>query len=188
VPAGAARGERVGRGALHRTGDAAGAAHRGGLGTALAPADYVTAGKLGGEPFRFDVHYRYVSPTLDLNAVGFLRSQNQQLAGLGLHYTRPNGVGVLHRFDVDFNASQSWTTDHRLLPRNGAVNLNVRGVFPGWYTLGTEVGMTLLGYDVRELSGTGLAFFRRPELYMAVLWNTDESKSFFAKWSYWWSI
>ncbi|WNG59955.1 carbohydrate binding family 9 domain-containing protein [Archangium gephyra] len=140
---------------------------------------YVTAGKLGGEPFRFDVNYRYASPTLDLNSVGFLRSQNQQIAGLGLHYTRPNGVGMLHRFDVDFTASQSWTTDGRLLPRNGAVNLNVRGVFPGWYTLGTEVGMTLLGYDVREISGTGLGFYRRPELYMAVLWNTDESKSFF---------
>ncbi|HYO72181.1 MAG TPA: DUF5916 domain-containing protein [Archangium sp.] len=140
---------------------------------------YVAAGKLGGEPFRFDVNYRYASPTLDLNAVGFLRSQNQQIAGLGLHYTRPNGMGVLHRFDADFTASQSWTTDGRLLPRNGAVNLNVRGVFPGWYTLGTEMGMTVLGYDVREISGTGLAFYRRPEVYLAVLWNTDESKPFF---------
>ncbi|MGZ3458884.1 MAG: DUF5916 domain-containing protein, partial [Archangium sp.] len=140
---------------------------------------YLTAGKLGGEPFRFDASYSYASPTLDLNSLGFLRSQNQQIAGLGLHYTRPNGMGILHRFDVDLNGSQSWTTDGRLLPRNGASSLNVRGVFPGWYTLGTEVGLTVLGYDVREISGTGIAFFRRPELYMSVFLNTDASKPFF---------
>jgi hypothetical protein len=38
----------------------------------------VQAGKLGGEPFRFDLNFSHISPTLDLNGAGFLPTQNQQ--------------------------------------------------------------------------------------------------------------
>ena len=44
--------------------------------------------------------YRYSSPTLDLNAVGDLPSQNLQSLTARMRYVKPNGWGKLHSLEL----------------------------------------------------------------------------------------
>lgn len=134
---------------------------------------YVTAGKLGGEPFRFDVSYRYNAPTLELNAAGYLPSQNEHSAAVYLRYIRPSGLGLLHSFDAYALANGTWTADGRGIDRVRRVGVGVNAVLPGFYELGLELGNLDPRFDTRELPGTGIPYQRAGLHYLSLLVQSD---------------
>ncbi len=150
-------------------------------GTLLHPGDtgyggYVTAGKMGGEPWRFDVSYRYASPTLDLNATGLLRTQNEHGVSAFMHFVKTKGWGFFHRFDADFGVFSYWTTDGRGLLRSQGLNLNVRGIFPGFHYAGIELGVNQPFLDVREISGSGVPFRRNGDSFVVLFAGTNSNQ------------
>jgi hypothetical protein len=120
------------------------------------------------------------SPKLDLNGVGmgFQPLSNIQWADLTLHYTRPNGVGPFRSLAVEALVDLNWSADGRWLPRGLNASLHAEAQLPGYEVIGLDVGLDWIQFDTREITGTGVAFERVPELF-AVLWGqTDASKPF----------
>jgi hypothetical protein len=150
-------------------------------GTALARGQsgwgtYLQAGKLGGEPFRFDLDYSRISPTLDLNGAGFLPTQNQQDVVGELHYIRPGGVGPLHSFDSALNGRHTTSTEGRGITRNRNVTLSINAVLPGFHKLGIDAGYEMSYFDIREVTGRGVPLQRLPLYYFTILGETDPSR------------
>jgi hypothetical protein len=141
-----------------------------GLGT------YLQAGKVGGEPFRFNMRYQRSSPTLELNATGFLPSQNQQYLGATATFTRPAGLGPLHSLDASLTAEGQWSTDGRLVDRGKGIRANVTALLPGFHLLSLEAGNYQPPYDIREITGTGIPFQRSGERYAQLLGESDRTR------------
>ena len=144
----------------------------------LGMGAYVEGGKQGGEPFRFKLGYRYASPALDLNAMGYLRSQNDQVASLTLQYVRPSGIGPLHRFVATLAGTTSWTTDGRAINRGNKVNLRLSATVPGFHVLGLNVGASQPAFDVREIAGTGIPFERPNDAFLVFFLTSDPHQVF----------
>ncbi|WP_224248820.1 DUF5916 domain-containing protein [Hyalangium gracile] len=142
---------------------------------------YVTAGKFGGEPFRFDVTYRYNAPTLELNAIGYLPYQNEHVGAVHLRYTRPSGFGLLHAFDLYSVAYGTWTADGQGIDRNRRLAVGSAAVIPGFHELTLELGTLDPRFDTREIPGTGIAYQRVGFHYLNLLLQTNPHRplSFF---------
>ena len=134
---------------------------------------YVNFGKLGGEPFRFDMRYRYASPTLELNAAGFLPTQNHQYLGGAFQYVRPGGWGPLHSFAAILILERRWSADTRQLALLEGATLKLVSLLPGFHSLELEAGYYLPSYDLRELTGSGVALERPSERYLGLFGETD---------------
>ncbi|RJS27592.1 hypothetical protein DRW03_03470 [Corallococcus sp. H22C18031201] len=150
-------------------------------GTLLHPGDggyggYVRAGKFGGEGFRWDLGYDFSTPTLELNATGYQRTQNEQAPRVELRYQRPNGFGPLRDFSVNLIGSTAWTTDGRLINRGSRVTLDVTAQLPSSDTLGMQMGMNVGGYDVRELAGTGIPLQKEFSDFLLLNWKTNSNR------------
>jgi hypothetical protein len=145
---------------------------------------YLQAGKLGGEPFRFDVNFSRISPTLDLNGAGFLPTQNQQDLVAELHYIRPGGFGGLHAFDSALSGRQTYSTDGRGTNRNRNVTLAINATLPGFHKLGLDTGYEAAHLDIREITGRGIGVPRLPLVYLALLGETDPSRMLSASGSF----
>jgi hypothetical protein len=137
---------------------------------------YLTAGKYGGEPLRFDVGYRYSSPTLELNPMGFLPTQNQHVLSANVHFIRPSGLGVFHAFDSYVAASGAWTADGLRLERNRRLALNANAVLPGFHYLELEAGYSDPRFDPREIPRSGVAFERVGFVYAGAHFETDANQ------------
>ncbi|HET9599675.1 MAG TPA: DUF5916 domain-containing protein [Anaeromyxobacteraceae bacterium] len=146
--------------------------HRGELGTGA----YLRAGKRGGEPFRFDLGWTYASPTLDLNASGFQRTQNEQEGAATLRLVKTQ-LGPFHELRGYVKGYTRFTTDGRGLERG-------RGVETGFYAIWREPYLTANcwlnhddpEYDVREIAGTGIPFRRTASETATCELITDEAK------------
>lgn len=134
-------------------------------------------GKLGGEPWRFDVVYAYIGKRLDLNATGFQPLNDFQWADLDLAYVRPSGVGPFHALEVKYNLDLNWSTDGRWLPRGVNTNVFSKVQLPGYQTVAVRVALENLQYDSRELPGEGIAFQRDGTWFVAVELGSDPSKA-----------
>lgn len=150
-------------------------------GTRLAPGDFgygghLRAGKLGGEPFRFDVTYVYEDPKLDLNAMGFQPLSNYHWADLNLHYVKPSGVGRVRNLSVDYNLDLNWSADGRALPRGINTNVSAQVQLPSYDWVGARVGLEKPQFDTREIYGSGVPFERLTDLYVAVWVTTDPNR------------
>jgi len=138
---------------------------------------YVQAGKVGGAPFRFDVNYAHISPTLDLNGAGFLPTQNRQDLIGEVRYVLPTGFGALHSFDATLNDHQAWSTDGRDVNRGHNVTFNSNAVLPGFHKVGIDTGCELSYFDIREITGRGIPFQRIGLCYFAVSGETDPARA-----------
>lgn len=152
-------------------------------GVKLAPGTlgfggHARAGKLGGEPFRFDVVYVLLSPTLDLNAMGFQPLSNFQWADLNLHYVRPNGVGTLRSLDVYYNLDLNWSADGRWLARGINTMLGAEVQLESFHTLGIVGGLEDPQYDTREMPKAGVAFQRLADVFLQLYGSSDSSQPF----------
>jgi len=117
---------------------------------------YLRAGKFGGEGFRWDVGDDFSTPTLDLNATGFQRTQNEHAPRLSLHYYRPNGMGPLKTFSANLSGGSRWTTDGRGINRGSWLEATVDATLPSFDYVEVAGTLDAGGYDVRQLGGTGV--------------------------------
>jgi hypothetical protein len=152
-------------------------------GVTLRPGDqgfgaYAAVRRQGGEPWRFDVLYEYESPRLDLNASGYLRTQNQQGLYTWLRFVRPSLNGALLAFDVALIGEAFFTTDDRGLARSRAVMLRAHARHESYTDFGCTAGMHDPVWDVREISGSGLAYRRPPYAIAECYVSTDYSRPF----------
>jgi hypothetical protein len=137
---------------------------------------FVQGGKLGGEPFRFDLAYSYLSPTLELNPVGFLPTQNLQQAQGFLHWVRPHGWRSLHAYEIRLGGLGRFTSDGRRLRRGTNANLRAAAVLPGFHEVGFELGAEASKMDVREITGSGVPLEKAAAQYLVLFGTTDASR------------
>ena len=98
----AAAGRRSGRDAPRR--------HRAAPGH-LGAGAFASAGIEGGEPWRFDVTWQYESPRLDLNTLGYQKTQNEQMGRAVRRYVRPTGNDWFRSGPSSSAARRRATTD-----------------------------------------------------------------------------
>jgi hypothetical protein len=137
---------------------------------------YVRAGKFGGDGFRWDVGYDFSTPTLELNATGFQRTQNEHAPRLALHYQRPNGMGPFKGFYGNLSGGSGWTTDGRSVNRGSWININAAVDLPSFDFVGLEAGVNLGGYDIRELDSTGIPLEREHSSFFVFFWETNANR------------
>jgi hypothetical protein len=145
---------------------------------ALGAGGHLRAGKLGGEPFRFDVVYVFLSPTVDFNAMGFQPYSNFQWADLNLHYVRPNGVGPFRALSLYYNLDLNWSTDGRGTPRGVNTFLGGEAQLSSFHTVGVVGGLEDPQYDTREIPERGLAFQRQTNVFLKLYGNSDPNQPF----------
>ena len=155
-------------------------------GTVMRPDDlgyggYFRAGKLGGEPWRFDVSGVYASPKLDLNGVGmgFQPLSNIWWVDASVKYTRPNGVGPFRSLTLDALVDLNWSTDGQDLPRGVNAFLHGEVQLPGYQYLGFNLGWEDPQFDPREIWAAGVPFQRLPDLFLTLYGQSDLNQAFF---------
>lgn len=149
---------------------------RGDLGAGV----YAALKRQGGEPWRFDLTYEYASPRLDLNASGYLKSQNLQILGLALRHTRPAGGGPLLNWEIALHGEATATTDSRNISRGNVVWLSGDVRFRDFTEITCEAGAKDPRYDVREIVYSGIPYQKPPFLYGDCSVSTDQSRAFAA--------
>jgi hypothetical protein len=150
-------------------------------GTVLRPGDlgwggFVAFGRNGGEPWRLDVDLEYQSPRLELNAVGFQRTQNEVRLRPAIRYVRPTGSGPFHSLSHVLGADLRATTDGTWRRRGAtlfyAQDLQLRT----FQNLGCEVDLDLPADDVREIARSAIALARTGSWNTSCYLNSDQSK------------
>ncbi|HLL00825.1 MAG TPA: DUF5916 domain-containing protein [Myxococcaceae bacterium] len=137
---------------------------------------YVRAGKFGGDGFRWDVGYDFSTPRLNLNATGFQRTQNEHASRVGLHYTRPNGLGPFKGFYGNLSGGSGWTADGRGVNRGSWLNINAAVDLPTFDLVGLEAGLNLGGYDVREMDSTGIPLEREHNGFLVAFLESNRNR------------
>jgi hypothetical protein len=156
-------------------------------GTVLHPGDLgwgglVAFGRNGGEPWRFDVDVEYESRRLELNAVGYQRTQNELRLRPVIRYVRPTGGGAWNEYAVALGTDARLSADGRFL--TGATSfLAFEAQHKSFHVGGCELDFDASGYDRREIERSGLAFQRvgswnfncwvSSDRARAVVWNAD---------------
>ena len=142
----------------------------------LGAGGYFVAGKVGGEGFRVNLNGRYASPRLDLTAIGYQQSQNQQAIGVTLGYYRSRDIGALHELQIKLNANTFWTTDGHWTARGNYAAFEVSAILPGYQQIGWDLNLEIPRYDVREIDGYGVPFERIGDVATAFFGSTDPNR------------
>src|SRR5512133_3891246 len=108
-------------------------------------------GRQGGEPWRYELQWEDQSPTLDLNAAGYLRTQNEQLGRALVRYVRPNGGGPFHSWAVQLGTESRWTTDGSGFRRGGQAWLLSEFQLRNFVWFGCNALYDADRWDVREI-------------------------------------
>ncbi len=147
----------------------------------LGAGGFVAAGRQGGEPWRFSLSYEYEAPRLDLNALGYQRTQNEQVARAVVGYVRPGGGGPFRSYGVHLGADRRATTDGRGRLRGANAFLNANFQLGSFDSFGVNLNAAADADDVRELERTGVAL-RRPANWSGEGWiSTDRGRPFWAE-------
>lgn len=137
---------------------------------------YLRAGKFGGEGWRWDVGYDFSTPTLELNATGYQRTQNEHAPRLAVRYQRPNGWGPFKAFFANLSAGTSYSADGRALHRGDWVYADMSVQLPSFDSVGLEAGAEGGGWDVRELDGTGVPLQTRRNTWFGLFGSTNGNR------------
>lgn len=151
-------------------------------GTIVRPGDlgygaYLTGGKLGGEPVRFDLRYEFASPRLDLNATGFQPNQNIHSVRGNLGFVRPTGFGKLRSFFSNLSIVKSWSSDGRFVDRGFNVSANANAVVAGFHTIGLTASFDVPQFDIREVGRTGIPYQRPNAAFFNMSGQTDPNRA-----------
>ncbi len=157
--------------------------HKGDLGYGA----YASAGTQGGEPWRFEGQWYYESPRLELNALGYQRTQNEQLGRAILHWVKPNGVGPFHSVDLQLGAETHWTTDGGGWHRGSQLWAGGDFQLRSFHSFGCLAALDAEYWDVREIDRSGVFSgrpgdpapqpgtpYRRPGDYGAQCWLSSD--------------
>jgi len=150
-------------------------------GTAIRRGDlgvgaYASAGRQGGEPWRFELQWELESPKLDLNAAGFQRTQNEQQLRAVVRYVRPNGGGPFHAYGIHLAAQDRRTTDGTFLDRGAQVGLSTEFQLRSFHWFGVEAWADLPRWDVREIDQAGVALRLPGDVGGDAWFSTDPSR------------
>jgi hypothetical protein len=153
-------------------------------GTVLHPGDlgwggFLAFGRNGGEPWRFDVDLEYQSPRLELNAVGYQRTQNEMRLRPIVRYVRPTGGGPFHEYAALVGGDLRATTDGELRRRSATLFAVASGQLRSFHGFECEADLDLPGDDVREISRSGIAFGRTGSWNGSCSAFTDQSRPVF---------
>ncbi|WP_242345263.1 DUF5916 domain-containing protein [Anaeromyxobacter terrae] len=133
---------------------------------------HAALGRAGGEPWRFEAHWEYESPKLDVNALGYQRTQNEQLGRALVRYVRPTGGGPFHSYALVTGVEGHRTTDGRGLARTKQFWIGGEAQLRTYQWLGCTAVVEGASWDVREISETGVALerpgFTYGECYVAL--------------------
>lgn len=157
-------------------------------GTVMRPGDlgagaFLAFGKNGGEPWRFDVDLEWESPRLELNALGFQKTQNELRLRPIVRHVRPTGGGPFHSFAQLVGGDLRATADGDLRRRNLTLFYGNEFQLKTFQSFGCEVDLDLPADDVREIDGAGVAF-GRPGSWNGSCWiNGDQSSPLY--WEVW---
>jgi hypothetical protein len=121
---------------------------------------YVRAGRFGGKGFRPELGLDLALPKLELGATGFQRTQNATAPRFQLAYAQPDGFGPLNDFFATLSVKPRWTADGRGVYQGTSASLSVDSLLPSFDVVGVQAALDVGGYDVRELSGTGVPLER----------------------------
>jgi hypothetical protein len=149
-------------------------------GTVLRPGDggwggFLALGRNGGEPWRFDLDLEWESPRLELNAVGYQRTQDELRVRPIVRYVRPTGGAALHSYGVLLGADLRSTADGATFT-NGTAFLAFDLQLKTFHTGGCELDFDVPAYDPREIDGAG-APFQRAGSWNANCWlSTDKAR------------
>jgi hypothetical protein len=142
---------------------------------------YLAAGRHAGEPWRFEVHYEHTSPRLELNSVGFQRTQNEAVARGIVRYTRPKGNGPFHSYLLFGGSEGRWTTDGRGLLRGQQFWGGFEAQLRSFQWFGCTGWRNAAAYDVREIAESGIAYGRPMDVGGECWVSTDSGKPFWAE-------
>ncbi|WP_242360209.1 DUF5916 domain-containing protein [Anaeromyxobacter sp. SG17] len=150
-------------------------------GTVLEEGDlgygaHAAVGRVGGEPWRFEVHWEYESPRLELNALGYQRTQNEQLGRALVRYVRPTGGGPFHSYALVTGVEGHRTTDGRGLARTKQVWIGGEAQLRTYQWVGCTALAEDRSWDVREISETGVALEKAPFTYAECYAALDPSR------------
>jgi hypothetical protein len=67
-----------------------------------------SVGKVGGQHWNYNAGFKWVSPELELNDIGFMRSADEMIQYANLRYRTIKPVGVLRDFNMRFNQFSSY--------------------------------------------------------------------------------
>jgi hypothetical protein len=151
-------------------------------GTIIRPGDlgsggYLSAGKFGGEPFRFDLRYEFASPKLDLNATGFQPNQNVHTLRTALNFVRPSGFGPLRSFNSYLLLEKNWSSDGRFVDRGFAVSAGGSAVLRSFHSFGWNTSFDVPQFDIREVGFTGIPYQRPNVAYFSVFGQSDGNRA-----------
>ncbi len=163
-------------------------------GTAISRGDLgagatVAVGRQGGEPWRGEVQWEYQSPKLELNAAGYLRTQNEQVGRALLRYVRPSGGGPFHSYGLQAGTESRWTTDERALRRGGQAWLLSEFQLRSFVWFGCNAVVDAARWDVREIDQSDvsaevarpLALERPADVYGECWTSSDTSRPVFVE-------
>jgi hypothetical protein len=144
----------------------------------LGAGGFLVAGREAGEPWLFSLSYEYESPRLDLNALGYQRTQNEQMGRGVVQYTRPGGGGPFQSYVVILGVESRLTTDGRGRQRGTNAFLNTNFQLRSFDYFGTNMTASGDFEDVRELEKSGVAL-RRPGDFSGEFWvASDKGRPF----------
>ncbi|HET8540649.1 MAG TPA: DUF5916 domain-containing protein [Anaeromyxobacter sp.] len=142
----------------------------------LGGGAYLRAGKRGGEGLRADLAWTYASPTLELNAAGFQRTQNEQEIGTTVKYARTN-AGPFTEIAAVTGGFGRWTTDRRALSRGWGAAIGVDAQLRQPYLKASfRLRYDDPMYDVREIATTGIPLRMPPTEEATLAVSTDTAK------------
>ncbi len=120
----------------------------------LGAGGFLTFGKMGGEPWRFDVTLEWESPRLELNALGYMRTQDESRVRPIVRFVRPSGGAGLQSYGVFVGADLRATSSEGLSTgRQLFASFDLR--FTGNSGGGCEASHDSPVYDVREVARWG---------------------------------
>jgi hypothetical protein len=122
----------------------------------LGAGAHAALGRAGGEPWRFELHWELESPRLDVNAVGYQRTQNEQVGRAILRYVRPGGGGPFLSWSLAGIAETHLTTDGRGLQRGQSLLAGSEFQLRSFDTFGVDAWVNLDHWDVREIDQSGV--------------------------------
>lgn len=141
---------------------------------------FFRAGKLGGEPFRFDINGTFLPPHLELNAMGFQPLSNYQWYGMNLGFVRPSGFGPFRSASLTYTLDAfNWSGDGRWIRRGKNHWVNGSLQLPSFDTLFINLGLEDPEFDLREIPFSGLAVQRARDVYAVLGISTDPNRPLF---------
>jgi hypothetical protein len=126
-------------------------------------AERITFSKFGGGITRFQTMYQRFSPGFESNDVGYQQRADEQKFSqwFALQFSKP--TQYYQRANVNFNASERWTTDGLVLGNGLNTNFHIQARNFYWVHFGVNANQYLASYDDRDARG-GPAIRRSPSL------------------------